>query len=470
MSKIDEFLKFEKDNNLFDYNYKGVYFWALIRFNVYHDYYLKTKNAHPNLFERKKFKNRFKFFKFIPKQIINKLLMKKKDLFISNDNIYKIIDEKRIDPFTDFFQRSDFTTHNHTVFSPILSNDIIYLGTNDACITFKQYGYLFFYAMLKKIKLIKIPKEIIKLLNVLKHENINISLDYGYFILKTICNFNLRKKFHKKLIQDRFKCIVLVDHYNTNHMSLCSAAQELNIPSIELQHGIIGNQHIAYNFFDMSANNKYLPKYIFTFGNYFNDSMRLPNETTSVSVGYPQMDFSKNKYKNIIKNKKQIIFYSQGAIGDKLSKLAVNIAKLTSNNGYLIKYKLHPSECETWKKDYPHLVYEKNIELLDQTMNVHELLSSAEFHVGVYSTVLIEALAFNGTVFVYNTSDDDIEYMKDFIKIGCMHLFNNENELLNLLEHGIEKSDVNISEYLFKSNAIKNIENEVKKIINFLGK
>jgi len=465
MSKINEFLKFEKDNNLFDYQHKGVHFWALIRFGVYEYFFLETKNAHPDS-KNERFFNRFNFIKFIPEQIAKKSFIKKGDLFVSDNNIYKMIDNKRIDPYIDFFKYGTFEAHNHTVFSAMLSNDIIYSGTNDSWIIFKEYVYCLFNKVLRKLKLIKIPKEIVKFLDILKQKNINVPMNYEHHILRSIFCFKLRKKFHMNLVKNKFKCIVLVDHYNVNHMSLCLAARELNIPSIELQHGIITCQHIAYNFFDVAMENKYLPQYIFTFGNYFNDSMRLPNGTTSISVGYPQMDFSLCKHKGIVQDEKQIIFYSQGTIGDKLSILAINLAKLALCKNYVIKYKLHPSECKTWKREYPHLVNEKIIEVLDQPMNVHELLASAKFHIGVNSTVLIEALAFNGTVFVYNTSHDEIEYMADFIKEGYMHSFEDENELLDLLANGPKNGDIDISKNLFKSNAIKNIDHEVKEIIS----
>jgi len=245
---------------------------------------------------------------------------------------------------------------------------------------------------------------------------------------------------------------------------LVLAARELDIPSVELQHGVIGRYHIAYHFNEISFENTYLPDYIFTFGDYWTNTMNVPKGTVPISVGFPQMDLSKIYLKNIIQDDKRIVFYSSGGIGRELSQLAIEFAKISNKFGFTIKYKLHPSECKSWKILYPKLVDNNKIEVVDEPINVHELLASAKFHVGVDSTVLFEALAFNGVVFAYDIPG--AHYMKDLIDMGYIHLFSDKNELFNLIKNNNKIIDAKlISENLFKQNAIKNIESEIRKII-----
>ena len=467
-NKLERFLKFESENDLFKYKYKGVYFWALIRIPIYVKYFIKTENAHPDQ-KLKSPGDENKYKKHIFKHIINRIMLKKKDILCVEPNFYKIINDNRINPFVDFLKEINFSTHYHTRYNYMLSDDIIYPGTNDSLLQLTKFLLYVKFNNLKiktGIKKIKKDSEIVECLDTLRKKlNINFDENYEYRIMAMVQDFILYKKVFKKLIKNKFKCVIFHCYYNTENMALISAARELNVPSIELQHGVIGKEHYAYNFIDMRSENKYLPDYIFTFGDYWTDTMRVPCGTIPISVGFPQIDLSRDYLKNVTQKQKTIVFYSQGTIGHELSQLALKFTEIACENGYTVKYKLHPSECKSWKTLYPDLLCYEKIEVLDQPINVHEILASAKFHIGVNSTVLFEALAFDGIVFAYNING--VSYMNDLIEMGYVQLFNDETELLHLIENGsgyVENKV--ISENLFKHNSVKNIENEIHKIIN----
>jgi len=464
MDKFEEFLKFEYDNDLFDYTYKGVHFWGLIRAAIYLCYFTDNVDEHPDhALVASNYK--LKLLKQMPKHVFNRISAQPKDIFCSSDNIYKIIDNKRINPYLDFLKEIDFSVHYHTNYNPTFSKDIIYPGTNDAIFGITRYLNQFvtyvFYRHMEKSGNFKKIESITRCLNCLR-EKLNIQFDYRYecIVMKTVQSFLSNKRFYIKLIKNT-KCVILENHYTDAHMALISAARELNVPTIELQHGVIGRGHIAYNFHDMSTENKYLPDYIFTFGDYWTNTMRPPKGTTPISVGFPQLDLSKRCLMEVVQSDTQVVFYS--SIEQKLCKLAIEFAEIATELGFVVKYKLHPSECKSWKTLYPELRDNEKIEVLDQALNVHEVLASSKFHIGVNSTVLFEAIAFGGVVFIYDIDDRNV--MKDLIEMDFAYSFIRKEELLDLIINHIDVDTKSISEQFFKHNAVKNIEAEINKII-----
>ena len=56
----------------------------------------------------------------------------------------------------------------------------------------------------------------------------------------------LKENFKQLLLNSQAKLVFLVNYYEIKGMALCAACDELKIPSIDLQHGIQGDIHIAY--------------------------------------------------------------------------------------------------------------------------------------------------------------------------------------------------------------------------------
>jgi len=475
MDKLEEFLKFEKENNLFDYTYNGICLWALVRGGVFLRYYTEREYHHPDYSIKNanpgiqhcwldRFRLRTNYIKLVLKHIFHRVVAKKKDVFCSNVNIYKIINGERVDPFMDFFRGTGLTVHYHTRYNHIRSYDIIHPGTNDCIFILKEVLLNRFYGLLGiERQRIEIPEEIRQFVECLSEKlSVQIDREYKNQIVQMVRYFVSRKSFFKKLLKNRCRCVVHGNYANIDHMALISAARELGIPTVELQHGVAGKKHLAYNFLDASRENKYLPDYFFTWGDYWTKTVSLPEGTTPISVGFPQMDVSRNYLKDVRQNEKHVIFYSSQIRA--LGILALDVVDELAELGFTVKYKLHPNERKFWRIHYPELNTGR-IEVLDEPLNVHELLASAKFHIGINSTVLFEALAFDAVVLVYDI--DDIREVGALVEMGYAHLFDSKEALLRLIVESDDASkDKSISEKLFKQNAVKNIESELIRIMS----
>ena len=80
-------------------------------------------------------------------------------------------------------------------------------------------------------------------------------------------------KFLYKIVKP--KAIMVYPHYDCNCFAAVYAAKQMNIKSIEVQHGRINN-HEAYCYEDLSSSGKILPDYFFTYGQWWNDNIKLP--------------------------------------------------------------------------------------------------------------------------------------------------------------------------------------------------
>jgi len=465
MTKFEDFLQAENEHDLFDYKHQDVYLWSLIRTDIYARFFSEIENAHPDV--RKKtvsvaIRTLILILAKIPKYLINRCCMQNKEVFCAAGNVYKESLGKIIDPYIDFFHDTDLTIHHHTMYNPVKSVDIIYSGTNDSTCRIREFIFLVWYRLLRSLGFARKSKEIeLFLEQVEKAFDIRLDDNYERLVAIKAHRFFIRKKFYKKMLKNRFKCVVHGFHYWHAGMGLISAAKELGIPTIELQHGLADNNHLAYNFLDSSLENKYFPDYFFTWGDYWNDSARLPASSKAVSVGFPQMDDSRDSLKEVAQNEKTIIFYSSQI--REFIMMALNVCDKLVDLGFTVKLKLHPGECKSWKTHYPEL-NNSNLEVLDKPVNVHELMACAKYHIGVGSTVMYEALAFGGTVLIYEHPYSYL--MNDLIEKGYVHLFSDDESLIKLISNNDLNQDYEIiCTKLFKQNATQNIEEAIRAII-----
>lgn len=95
---------------------------------------------------------------------------------------------------------------------------------------------------------------------------------------------------------------------------------------------------------------------------------------------------------------------------------------------------MHPGEVEIWKEKYKILFenYKKlSIEISFPKESLYSLLCSSEYVIGVYSTVIYEALNLKKKVGVFNYTG--VEYLEDLIEKKYIYLFE-ENITLDKLD------------------------------------
>ena len=86
------------------------------------------------------------------------------------------------------------------------------------------------------------------------------------YLYEAIAVFIYMKGFFvKNLPKISPKAVLIRCGYGRFHMALSQACKELNIPSIELQHGIITKYNVGYVKTTVSENRDCVPDYIFTY-------------------------------------------------------------------------------------------------------------------------------------------------------------------------------------------------------------
>lgn len=439
LSSIKEFSlileKIENKENLFEKKIKGIYFWKIIRFLLWTEIGIKSKlmeKAHDeklnkaqrikklfletivNFFENNDFKKKIIIFELgIFFQENGKFL--KKFCF---DLIEKLKKEKiEFEVVYPLYSESKYGKENN------------YAEENYKYVFFKIVGFIknkfnfFKFSSEDKKYLEKLKKYFeketgIKNLEILNEKNlkkilINFECEYEYYT-----NFFKVKQPEK---------IYIVCSYGRE--ALIAAAQDLDIEVIELQHGIITKYHIGYNFPDVKI--PYFPDKLLLWGEYWQDNTDLPKNVKIELYGYPYLKRQYEKYKNIEKNLNQVIFISQGTIGKRLSEKAIEFAK--ENPQLKVVYRLHPGEFLRWKKEYRDLYENRNLENLEisdnNEKNLYEYLFESEYLIGVYSTVIYEALELNLKVGVVKLSGS--ENIEDLIVGNYIKLFE-KSEKINI--------------------------------------
>jgi hypothetical protein len=225
------------------------------------------------------------------------------------------------------------------------------------------------------------------------------------------------------------KKILLVVSYGLEPLVL--AASTLNIPVVELQHGVITSEHLGYSV-PINMTKKLFPDYLLLFGNYWKEvagSFPLPGKRLII-FGYPY--FTKMYITNdkLLRKKEQIVVISQGTIGAELSKFAVKLASI--NRGiFRIVYKLHPGEWGRAKTLYSEL-YEarKNglLEVIDtDDPALYTLFYQSRWQIGVYSTALFEGIALGCQLILVDLPG--VEYMSPLLEKGYAQLVKAPEEI-----------------------------------------
>lgn len=147
-----------------------------------------------------------------------------------------------------------------------------------------------------------------------------------------------------------------------------------------------------------------------------------------------------------------------------IAQIAKELADNISDDEYEIIYKLHPKEYASWQKDLGEYLRKPNIQIVgDYNHTFYEYLSQADWVVGIYSTVLFKATAF----------DTKIAILKSSMSINVEKLFQNGYAVLvdgaKELKEAIEKNEEmnNPTDECFTSNSLYSIQHNVDRIIKY---
>lgn len=422
---VDDIFEIEKDLALFSKQINGIYFWKLVRFNIWNKLvenqklYEKPKGNGANNVEliKKIAINSKKNIRY-KKETVNTLFFisnrlkkynkKNKEIYISD--IWEKESERKQCVHSDNIQ--DFFTQNIWY-----ENDI-------------EYAIRFLLnRVTKKYTLNSEEIDIIEKINKFFYERYQVKQVVTIEELsKLIQIFLFKKDYYKKLLNEKkVEKIYLICSYGKEH--IIAAARENNIKTIELQHGLMDEYHLGYHFPNQNSQISYFPDEIYLFGKFWDDITILPNNTTKYIYGYPHLISQLENLKKIEEKKGQILFASQYHVATEFTKEVVNYAKRNPKNHIILR--LHPREFATWQTDYPYLNENKqlpNLEISDNNeKTLHELIQESEYIVGISSTVLYEALELRKKVGA--VAYPSIEKISHMIEKGYIIQFKNFDSL-----------------------------------------
>ena len=469
---IDSFLEFEEENKMFQVKIEGIKIWHLIRIQIY--CYLAEQFGLGKLlldFEPVKSDTVKRTWKDLirEKVVCNQYRAGRRDVLIfPNGAKYKDNQGYYRCRYTDLLDRA--MTRPHYLLD----------GKSDEGGYARQRSKNVLYADLEIFKKINQIKQDYKLINKSELEKKIAAPIEKYYKCKIEVRFKqkgldmvntlLRIRgyfidyYNYMLHKIKPKIIIITCAYDWDKMFLCEVAKEKGIPVVELQHGTIGRLHISYNFKEKMYLSTF-PDYIFVYGQLEKKKPRLPIDSSRViPVGFPELEncykTSRKERRNIKKNRKQILFISQGI--PEIAQYAEAAANLLDNEKYRIIFKLHPREYGNWKKIYRGYLKNPDIEVFgDYDKSIYDFLAESDWVIGSFSTSLYEATMFDIKIAIIKTPMD--ADMKELYLNGYALLVESPQQLAQeIMEDSFKRNPaVNI----YEKNSIENMLKWIDKII-----
>ena len=254
-------------------------------------------------------------------------------------------------------------------------------------------------------------------------------------------------------------------------MGYIKALKELNIPVIEMQHGVINSSHHAYNLYRDFGNNLF-PDYLLTYGpkelEVFRGSNYFINPTHVFPVGYYFLEAT-NKFANtseyeqkLRQRYKMIVVFS---LQDPFEAYTFEFLEKTAALNPGICYLLVPRNAD---KTYPEIEGKENM-FIERNLNIYECLKIADFHATINSTCAIESLFFGVPNVLYDFKNWASDYYGEILNDpGHTAFISSPQEFVETLEghHFYSKKVIgDKSEGFIKRNFNENLKQVLKEKI-----
>ncbi|MBR1477141.1 MAG: hypothetical protein IJ608_04160 [Lachnospiraceae bacterium] len=275
------------------------------------------------------------------------------------------------------------------------------------------------------------------------------------------------KRAQKLLNVVKPKLIVEVVGYTAPNMALNEVAKKRGIPTVELQHGVIGSGHFGYNY-GKKRQLSFMPDYMCLWGDYWKETAFFMQENERLlSCGYPYLEEKVSKCERKSEEFMAIVVLSQPIVADVIAKSIIEFADILDKEGakYRIYYKLHPSEYEVEYEFFAKLE-RSGVEIIkDSAVTVYELFARADIQIGAFSTAIFEGMNFGLDTYIIDTPKAEA-YVGDLYKNGYAALIKSGKELYEACKKrgdGTKKSFD--GSHFFKRNAKANIKSELDGIM-----
>lgn len=250
--------------------------------------------------------------------------------------------------------------------------------------------------------------------------------------------------------------VVLVNSANKHH--LVEASKSLDIPTVELQHGMINEHAYTYSYPDGRTSPTF-PEYFFAFGEFWTDVVEYPiPDDNVIPVGFPYLENRRAQY-DTTRDSDTVLFLSQPPIAEELSEIAIALA--ADDPSLDVRYKLHPTREDNWEKAYPWLVG-TDVTVLEGEKSLYQLFSESRAQVSGWSTAIFEGMYFG--LETYLLDHPDVREMWDSLDSSVATTITDAEQLAAELSNPKTESAYDIDQY-FEPNATQNIASNISSLL-----
>lgn len=465
---FDRFLDLEKDNNLFEWTHNEIKIWQYVRFGIIGDVRSVIFNDYRTFNEA--------VCSYSGKMTLPVLLdkfLRRNDRFIHHKEILLITHTRKKKIGTELYRDSYvFFLDKYLKLSHVILDinpfDGDYVRQPSKCIITKD--------LMKYIRRngIRIPNQAISKEELEKiiirpiEETFNIDIptdlkNRWMGMVNHVLNYKPLYESYYEYLLDRIKpkIILLPNGYSADNQFLYPVARNKGIPTVELEHGIVTATYVAYNFYKKMQLDGF-PDYFFSFGNYEVNSARWPIEKDRiVPVGYPELEYSVNEYqKDKVDGIKTIVFISSEI--RELDDFILELASMLDTKINHIIYRLHPKEVNHYKTEIGLKFTGTDVEVTNNLeKSLYECLGVADWVVGMSSTALYEATAFDAKVAII---DHPLSVHSEALyESGKALLVKSANDLARHITRDDFIPDNSIT--FFEKNSLQNMEYHIERII-----
>lgn len=475
----------ERSLNLFSKKFQGTRFWQLARFDVF-DRLIQinfgASNSETALLSRfDKMKSHIaggnlrgvieskNLISDLVKFLMSPLNVKRNPLFSFQKDVLFICHPRRVlmsdgfwwDIYSDFIinelESSIIAIEKHDLLkhrTPAKTDELRYLDV------LHSLQYLGVYSNLAKLRLSKSERSF--LVDIENELNRHFPKGIGVhdIIINTLQKGLFEEPFYSLLLK-RIKPKVIVLTTSYSHITLNRVAQDMGIPVIELQHGMIGPYHVGYSYPPDMHREVTFPDFLFTFGDFWRDAANFPIDRENiVPVGFPYLERQLQNYQ-LSKERNSIMLVSQSVVGSTIANFAVELSKMSEIEEEII-LKLHPRDHIGWRERYRELNRSTVRVISNPKTSIYQLFTKSKAIIGVFSTAVFEAAMFG--LDTYAIDAFGVENIKHFVDSGVVEVVKSPLEFLE--KFGNRQKKPIATEMYFKRHSARRIARYIESIVN----
>jgi len=284
----------------------------------------------------------------------------------------------------------------------------------------------------------------------------NLNIDFLYPIKKNIAQYVVMTRFIR--MKKNLKNVFLSVSYT--NFGIIRACKEMNINTIEIQHGVINTEHYGY-YYCYEPNLNQFPDFLLTFGESdvkFVNSGNLSKFIKGFAIGSFMIDYYSNKANKLKSSKIESVAISlqDCETGVESVKTFVELAEYFPLVTFFLKRRRLELEFYNSEFSFPeNVVFEENL-------NIYELIVKCDIHLTAYSSCAIEAPSLGTANLLFNLNNKSREYYSSKLEEKHNNFY---CDTFSDLKNAIESYKPIKSDYLQSQNK-KNIKNNYKKNID----